>query len=94
SSARRSLYDPRAAAGGVRSDEDPLQLELRRVLVVEDDRVTLTLLNHRLVRDGHEVMSFENGREAHAWAEDNDFDLAVLDVKVPGMDGFELLSRI
>lgn len=95
SSARRSLYDARMSDdGGVRSGDDPPELETRRILVVEDDRVTATLLRHRLVRDGHEVVDFTNGEEAHAWAEEEDFDLAILDVKVPGMDGFELLGRI
>jgi DNA-binding response OmpR family regulator len=65
-----------------------------RVLVVEDDRVTATLLHHRLVRDGFEVMDFLNGEDAFHWASDSDFDLAILDVKVPGMDGFELLERL
>lgn len=95
SSAERSLYGARASESDtVRSDEDPLELELRRVLLVEDDGVTATLIRHRLVRDGHEVVAFANGEEAHAWAGENDFDLAILDVKVPGMDGFELLAKL
>jgi PleD family two-component response regulator len=65
-----------------------------RVLLVEDDRVTATLIHHRLVREGFEVMDFQNGEDAFTWAADSDFDLAVLDVKVPGMDGFELLERL
>jgi DNA-binding response OmpR family regulator len=47
-----------------------------------------------LVREGFEVMDFLNGEDAFTWAADSDFDLAVLDVKVPGMDGFELLERL
>lgn len=95
SSAERSLYSARASdADPVHSDEDLLGIELRRILLVEDDKVTATLVHHRLVRDGHEVVDFLDGTEAHAWASENDFDLAVLDVKVPGMDGFELLAKL
>lgn len=94
-SAERSLYSAQASPdASVRSDSDPLGFEMRTVLVVEDDRVTATLIHHRLVRDGHEVVGFFDGAQAHAWAVDNDFDLAVLDVKVPGMDGFELLAKL
>jgi PleD family two-component response regulator len=66
----------------------------RRVLLVEDDRVTATLIQHRLVREGFDVMDFLNGEDAFRWASGSSFDLAILDVKVPGMDGFELLERL
>jgi DNA-binding response OmpR family regulator len=65
-----------------------------RVLLVEDDRVTSTLISHRLERDGLEVVAFANGEDAFRWAEASTFDLAILDVKVPGMDGFEVLARL
>lgn len=64
------------------------------VLLVEDDRVTATLIQHRLVREGFEVMDFLNGEDAFRWAAEAPFDLAILDVKVPGMDGFEILERV
>ena len=95
SAAERWLYNARAAAEhSVHTDADPLGLETQRILLVEDDRVTATLIHHRLVRDGHEVQDFANGAHAFTWAEKEDFDLAILDVKVPGMDGFELLAKL
>ncbi|NNL31211.1 MAG: response regulator [Gemmatimonadetes bacterium] len=94
SSAQRSLYSARAAGGDAVHAEVDLELKTHRVLMVEDDRVTSTLLHHRLVREGHEVVAFEDGRDAYDWAADASFDLAILDVKVPGMDGFELLARL
>lgn len=100
SAAKRSLYQakstpkPSSPKLTILTDDAPLTLGLQRILLVEDDRVTATLLHHRLIRDGHEVMDFLNGEEAFEWATAEDFDLAILDVKVPGMDGFELLERL
>jgi DNA-binding response OmpR family regulator len=65
-----------------------------RVLLVEDDRVTATLIQHRLVREGFDVMDFLNGEDAFRWASGASFDIGILDVKVPGMDGFEILERL
>lgn len=96
SAAQRSVLSARpSSADLVRTEADLLDLETRTVLLVEDDRVTATLIHHRLVRDGHEVVSFGDGALAMRWIRDKGaFDLAVLDVKVPGMDGFELLAKL
>lgn len=95
SAAEKSLYSARLSdAEAVVAEDDPLALSLQTILLVEDDRVTATLIHHRLVRDGHEVVDFLNGADAFTWAQANDVDLAILDVKVPGMDGFELLARL
>jgi two-component system phosphate regulon response regulator PhoB len=83
-----------AAPGSSVPLPEPFELCPRRILVVEDDKVTATLLHHRLVRDGYEVKDFLNGEDALDWALQEPFDLAILDVKVPGMDGFELLERL
>jgi diguanylate cyclase (GGDEF)-like protein len=95
SAAETSLYKARASGrGGAVTAEEPAPERPRRVMLVEDDRVTATLINHRLVREGFEVAKFVNGEDAFEWAESSTFDLAILDVKVPGMDGFELLERL
>lgn len=65
-----------------------------RVLLVEDDPVTATLVNHRLTKDGFEVERFEDGEEALKAARGGAFDVGVFDVKLGGMDGFELLQRV
>lgn len=95
SAAKASLSRARAAGKGVVvTAEEAAPDRPPRVLLVEDDRVTATLVQHRLDREGFEVVDFDNGEDAHGWAADSDFDLAILDVKVPGMDGFELLERL
>lgn len=93
--AERPLHTARTSnEKAVVTDADPIEIRVARILVVEDDRVTSTLVHHRLVRDGHEVRAFDNGARALEWASGNDFECAVLDVKVPGMDGFELLAKL
>lgn len=64
----------------------------RRILLVEDDPDIAALIQIRLQRDGYEVVHLANGREAAEWARQHTADLVILDVKLPGMDGFELLA--
>lgn len=65
-----------------------------RVLLVEDDQLSAALVQHRLIKEGHEVVWIEDGREAYSVLQDSRFDLIILDVKLPGMDGLELLERL
>jgi diguanylate cyclase (GGDEF)-like protein len=64
------------------------------VLVAEDDRVTATLVRHRLQRTGFEVVHTDNGIDALAAAEAGEFGLFVSDIRMPGLDGFELVKRL
>ena len=65
-----------------------------RILVAEDDEISATLLLHRLEKDGLDVLRFENGKEAYDHALEEIPDLVILDVKMPGMGGFEVLERL
>jgi len=64
------------------------------VLVAEDDDITAKILVHRLEKDAFRVLRFDNGDEAYRGALHETPALVVLDVKMPGMDGFEVLSRL
>jgi DNA-binding response OmpR family regulator len=66
----------------------------RKILLVEDDRVTARLILHRLRRDGFDVIHFTDGLEAFEAARGESVSVAIFDVKLPGMDGFELLQRV
>jgi len=64
------------------------------ILVAEADRVTATLVRHRLQRTGFEVVHRDNGVDALGTAESGNFELVVSDVRMPGLDGFEFLERL
>jgi DNA-binding response OmpR family regulator len=63
-------------------------------LVVEDDPITASLLKHRLERSGFEVEHHDNGLRGLEAIRRTLPDLVVLDIRLPGMDGFEILSRM
>jgi DNA-binding response OmpR family regulator len=61
-----------------------------KVLVVEDDTTLLETLDYNLQRQGYKVLTAENGRDALTLARKHLPDLIVLDVMLPGLDGFEV----
>jgi DNA-binding response OmpR family regulator len=80
-------------------DETPLgvndfSLEKLRVLVIEDEKVMRDLLGLTLVRLGFDVTMVAEGPAALNLLEDTHFDLVVLDVVLPGIDGFEVLCEL
>jgi two-component system, OmpR family, KDP operon response regulator KdpE len=64
------------------------------VLVVDDEPRIIKFLNLRLKASGYEVLTASNGREALAQVRAQEPDLLVLDVVMPGLDGFETLKMI
>jgi DNA-binding response OmpR family regulator len=65
-----------------------------RVLVADDDADILALVAFRLERSGYEVLLATDGEEALRLAVEESPDLAVLDVMMPKMDGYEVTRRI
>ncbi|HEX3436479.1 MAG TPA: response regulator transcription factor [Pseudacidobacterium sp.] len=64
------------------------------VLVVEDDRRIASLVERALKEDGHRVSLSYNGREGAEMMLAGKYDAALLDIYLPGMDGFQVLERI
>lgn len=64
------------------------------ILIVDDEREFLELMNNRLQKRGFTVDVSSDGEQALRLVETEDFDAIVLDVKMPGMDGIEVLRRI
>jgi DNA-binding response OmpR family regulator len=65
-----------------------------RILVVEDERRMAELLRQGLSEDGHSVVVSTRGREALNIAETCEFDLILLDVMLPEIDGFTIARRL
>ena len=65
-----------------------------KILVVDDEKEIADLISLYLRNENYTVHSFYDSFEAAAAAEKEEYDLAVLDVMMPGMDGFKLCQRI
>ena len=64
------------------------------ILVVDDNENNRDMLSRRLERRGHSVRTAEDGTVALAQIAEHPFDLILLDIMMPGIDGFEVLRRI
>jgi DNA-binding response OmpR family regulator len=65
-----------------------------RILVVEDERRMAELLRQSLSEEGHSVVIAPDGREGLSVAAGGSFDLILLDVMLPGLDGFAVAQRL
>src|SRR5436190_819973 len=72
----------------------PLLGETASLLVVDDNELNRDMLTRRLERLGYKVSSAENGREALDKINTERFDLLLLDMLMPVMDGFEVLEQL
>jgi DNA-binding response OmpR family regulator len=66
----------------------------RRVLIVDDDELVLIALRELLRSEKYEVHTFSRGSAALEKLDQEDFDLLILDIVMPEMDGFELCTLI
>ncbi|WP_088265761.1 response regulator transcription factor [Bacillus mycoides] len=69
-------------------------MEKYSILIVDDDRDIIRFVNENLKQEGFSVFSADNGDEALEVLNNNDVQLAILDVMMPQMDGIELCRRI
>jgi DNA-binding NtrC family response regulator len=65
-----------------------------RILVVDDERPTRLLMEKELPRAGYVVTTAESGEEALEKVQAQDFDVILLDLKMPGIGGMEALRRV
>jgi CheY-like chemotaxis protein len=66
----------------------------RKILVVDDDEMVLIALEELLRSKGYEIGTASGGKEALEKIERESFDLVILDLVMPGMDGYEVCRRI
>jgi DNA-binding response OmpR family regulator len=65
-----------------------------RILVVDDEELNIRLVARTLTHAGYEVVAARNGQDALRLTRELSLDLALLDVMLPDLDGFELCRRI
>ena len=66
----------------------------RKILVVDDQYGIRVLLCEILQKDGYQMFEAANGVQALKIVKEEELDLVLLDMKIPGMDGIEILKRI
>ena len=66
----------------------------QRILAVDDESDVLMIVRTALEAEAYEVVTAGNGVDALALADEQEFDLILLDVMMPGMDGFEVMRRL
>jgi two-component system OmpR family response regulator len=65
-----------------------------RILLVEDDKTLADVLHRALVQSAYAVDLAANGKEADTALHIQTYDLVILDIGLPGLDGFEVLQRL
>jgi len=67
---------------------------MTRILLVDDDRTIRTSIDLLLKRAGHDVVAATDGRDGFAKTEAERFDLLIVDIFMPGMDGLEMIRQV
>jgi len=66
----------------------------KRILLAEDDPQIARLVSFKLEKEGYEVACAEDGEKALVAIKDGHFDLILLDIMMPVIDGFQILERL
>ena len=64
-----------------------------KVLIVEDNKSVLAVLKDLLEDDGYWVRAVETGQRGRAELKQNDFDVCIIDINLPDMDGLDILKE-
>jgi sigma-B regulation protein RsbU (phosphoserine phosphatase) len=65
-----------------------------RILIVDDNELNRDMLARRLTKRGYDTTMAESGEEALSRVAAEEFDLVLLDIEMPGMDGFQVLDKL
>ena len=65
-----------------------------RILVVDDEESILQFVSYNLRKEGYDVTTATDGEAALELAAEQQFDLVVLDIMLPGVDGYEVCRRL
>ena len=67
---------------------------MAKILLAEDDDMSRDIIRTRLTRSGHEVIAVANGGECLAKAQQERFDIFILDISMPVKDGVQTLKEL
>lgn len=67
---------------------------VKKILIVEDDKFLRELISQKLLKENFDIIEAIDGEEGVKKAKEDKPDLVLLDLILPGIDGFEVLSRI
>ena len=65
-----------------------------KILVVDDEELIRNVIKEYLINDSYEVDEADNGLEAIEMAKNNNYDLIVMDIMMPKMDGYQACKEI
>jgi DNA-binding response OmpR family regulator len=74
--------------------EDEMMTAKKTILVVDDDKSILRTFSRILQKSGYEIETAETGKEAIEKADKRQYDLALVDIRLPDMDGTDLLAKV
>jgi DNA-binding response OmpR family regulator len=67
---------------------------MEKILIIEDEEAILMALEDNLKLEGYEVESAKDGEKGFSMAKESNFDLIILDIMLPRMDGFEVCKQL
>ena len=66
----------------------------KRILIIDDEELVIRSLSNALKRSGYEVMVAKRSEDAIIMIEEEEFDLMISDIRMPGLNGVETVRRI
>ena len=73
---------------------NPVAVSPSRLLAIEDDPILGAYLQEQLVRSGFDVIWCQNGQEGLSRARQEHFDVVLMDILLPGMNGLQVLTQL
>ena len=81
-------------AAAPRDGREPHAMSKGKILVVDDDRLVLATVTHGLAKAGYDIIDADNGDDAILLARQHRPDLALLDIRMEGMSGFDVAAYL
>src|SRR3989338_2730017 len=66
----------------------------KKILVIDDEELLIRTMSKLLEKSGYEVYTAKNGMDAEAMAEEENFDLIISDIRMPGMNGVKTVEAV